>query len=204
MNKRYIANASKPIGELGRKRVAEMNEHHAPLIEWGFSFLPQSQKAKCVDLGCGGGGTVSFLLHKLGASYCFGVDYSKVAVEEASKNNREAIAEGKCSFFRGDVSALPLMDESFDLVSAVETLYFWNDPVKALQEARRVLKANGKIIIINEDDGEDKQKVERLKGIMPDMRFFDAEQLSSLLAQAGFSEIETHSKSPWIAAIGQK
>lgn len=204
MNKKYIANAAKPIGELGRKRVAEMNEHHAPLINWAFSFLPPTKDGKCLDLGCGGGATISYLLQNLGASFCLGVDYSKVAVEEAKKKNQDAILNGKCRIIKGDVSSLPCEDESFDLVSAVETLYFWNNPLQVLKEACSALKKGGYIIIVNEDDGKDKEKAERLKTIMPTMRFYSGDQLAFLLRQAGFSSIDIHSKSPWVTAIARK
>ena len=204
MNKKYIANASKPIGELGRKRVAEMNEHHAPLVHWAFSFLMPKTEQRCLDLGCGGGATIAYLLSALEASFCLGIDYSKVAIEEAEKNNAEAILEGKCQIIKGDVASLPCESESFGLVSAFETIYFWNEPLKALEEARRVLKTGGRIILVNEDDGEEKDKAQRLQAIMPSMRFYNAEQLASLLEQAGFKNVTIHSKSPWIAAIGEK
>ena len=204
MNKKYIANAAKPIGELGKKRVAEMNAHHAPLASWAFSFLPLQKESVCLDLGCGGGGTIAFLLSNQKISSCVGIDYSKVAVQEARKKNDEAIKNGRCEVIKGDVSALPFEDGTFDLVSAVETLYFWPDPSKALKEAKRVLKEGGKILLVNEDDGNDKEKAERLKNIMPSMRFYDSDKLTFLLAEAGFTHIEVYSKAPWISAIGQK
>ena len=204
MNKKYIANAAKPIGELGKKRVADMNEHHAPLVAWGFSFLPPRQGRKCLDLGCGGGGTISYLFNKNGASFCCGVDYSKVAVEEAKKKNEDKIEQGLCEILKGDVSSLPFKDESFDLVSAVETIYFWPNPLEALKEAYRVLKPGGYILIVNEDDGQDENKVNHLLSIMPTMKFYGENALTSLLNQAGFHEISIKTKSPWIVAIGQK
>ena len=204
MNKKYIANAAKPIGELGKKRVAEMNAHHAPLVSWAFSFLPLQKESVCLDLGCGGGATIAFLLSNQKISSCVGIDHSKVAVQEARKNNDEAIKNGRCEVIKGDVSALPFEDGTFDLVSAVETLYFWPDPSKALKEAKRVLKEGGKILLVNEDDGNDKEKAERLKNIMPSMRFYDSDKLTFLLAEAGFTHIEVYSKAPWISAIGQK
>ncbi len=204
MNKRYIANAAKPIGELGKKRVADMNEHHAPLVAWGFSFLPIEPGKKCLDLGCGGGGTIAYLFHKAKASFCCGVDYSKVAVEEAKKKNEDQIKQRMCEILKGDVASLPFKDESFDLISAVETIYFWPNPLEALKEAYRVLKPNGYLIVVNEDDGGDEDKVNHLLSIMPAMKFYDENALTSLLNQAGFKEMSIKTKGPWIVAIGQK
>ncbi len=204
MNKKYIANAAKPIGELGKKRVAEMNDHHAPLVAWGFSFLPKCLEKRCLDLGCGGGATISFLLAEMGASFCCGLDYSKVAIEEARKKNASAIEDGRCSLIKSEVSALPFEDETFDLITAVETIYFWPSALQALQEAHRVLKPGGQVIIVNEDDGNDRNKVDYLLSIMPAMRFYNENALTSLLNQAGFHSVDVHSKGSWIAAIGRK
>ena len=39
---------------------------------------------------------------------------------------------------------------------------------------------------------------------MPAMRFYNTEQLTSLLRQVGFKNVTIHSKPPWIAAIAEK
>jgi ubiquinone/menaquinone biosynthesis C-methylase UbiE len=204
MSKAYIANARKPIGALGKRRIGEMNKHHAPLVAWSLSFVSICGEERCLDLGCGGGATIAYLLNNLGASFCAGIDYSKVAIEETSNKNEEAIAEGKCMIAKADVSSLPFDNESFDLVTAVETIYFWPSPLLALKEANRVLEKGGRIIVINEDDGLDKEKANRLKEIMPNMCFYSGEDLESLLKEAGFKNIATHTKSPWVACVGEK
>ena len=43
------------------------------------------------------------------------------------------------------VSDLPFSDNSFDIVTAIETYYFWPDKLKNLKEIYRVLKKDGKI-----------------------------------------------------------
>ena len=91
MNKRYIANAKKPIGEMGRKRIEEMNAHHAPLIDWGFKNIADGNFQSVLDLGCGGGETTAKLLNFSNNIHCIGLDYSKVAVEAANKRNQAAI-----------------------------------------------------------------------------------------------------------------
>ena len=99
---------------------------------------------------------------------------------------------------------MPFEDGSIDLVSAVETIYFWPNPLQALKEANRVLKPGGYIVVINEDDGEDKDKANHLLLIMPTMKFYGKNALTSLLNQAGFHEINIETKNPWIVAIGRK
>jgi SAM-dependent methyltransferase len=48
------------------------------------------------------------------------------------------------------VSRLPFPGDKFDLVTAVETQYYWPDLVKDMQEVLRVLKPGGTLIVIAE------------------------------------------------------
>ena len=50
----------------------------------------------------------------------------------------------------GSAEKLPYEDEKFDLVTAVETVYFWPNLPNCLQEVRRVLKQGGKFAILVE------------------------------------------------------
>jgi ubiquinone/menaquinone biosynthesis C-methylase UbiE len=70
-----------------------------------------------------------------------GVDYSEEMVQQARKRNAAAVRAGRVEIKHGDVAALPYDDESFDKVCAIETFYFWPDPVANLQEVRRVMRS---------------------------------------------------------------
>lgn len=204
MNKKYISNAQKPIGEMGRKRIQEMNLHHTPLIDWGFSFLNGLTSPRCLDLGCGGGETTRRLLLRKGTEFVTGIDYSKVAVEEASKRNQEDIKKGRCQIIRGDVSSLSFIENSYSFALAVETIYFWPHIEETFREIARVLTPGASFMILNEDDGKNVAYQERLRPIMPNMNFYTAEALKTLLLKAGFSSVTIHEKSPWICLIGKK
>ena len=45
---------------------------------------------------------------------------------------------------------MPFPDDKFDLVTAVETQYYWPDLVNDMQEVRRVLKPGGTLLIVAE------------------------------------------------------
>lgn len=47
---------------------------------------------------------------------------------------------GSCRIQRASVSKLPFSDNTFDLVTAVETQYYWPDLIKDMKEILRVLK----------------------------------------------------------------
>lgn len=106
-----------------------------------FWLQKQHGVKKVLDMGCGTGKQLSFLPNNLSA---FGVDISLPMLAQAGKNARE-----KC--LRGDVASLPFPDQSFDLVYSQFALHEKDLLVVniALSEARRILKPNGYLIIVD-------------------------------------------------------
>ena len=70
----------------------------------------------------------------------FGVDYSSASVAVARERNRASIERGPVDISEGVVSSLPFADHTFELVTAVETHYYWPDLPGDVREVMRVLK----------------------------------------------------------------
>ena len=106
----------------------------------------------------------------------------------------------------GSVEALPWPDESFDLVTACETIYFWGDLAKAFGEVARVLKPAGTFAVFIE--AADPEGARIWTDVVPGMRVHTVEELSELLAAAGFAPPAVHRKSAsasaWICLVAQK
>ena len=108
--------------------------------------------------------------------------------------NKNAIDERRCEIVEGSVSDLPFEDNTFDIVTAFESVYFWPDFTNDLKEVRRVLKDRGKIFIANEavrikDDERQKEFCKLL-----DANIYSKDELYDALTQAGFSDIISHEK----------
>jgi len=78
-----------------------------------------------------------------------GLDISKTFVEIAQKNASEAGVGPAIEFRQGDVAHMPFDDETFDFIISTAAFKNFADPVGALREMCRVLKANGKALIID-------------------------------------------------------
>ena len=200
----FFQNTQKPEGLGGKIMVKGMNSGaHAKLAAWGLSHLTIAEDAAVLDAGCGGGANVNRLLGKVPKGHVTGLDYSEISVEESRKVNRKEVAAGRCEIVQGDVSNLKFQKESFDLVTAFETVYFWPDIEKTFEGIRDVLKPGGVFFICNESDGHDKEAVKFSK-IIQGMTLLDADALTGLLKKAGFTQVETDTKGIWLCVKAVK
>ena len=100
---------------------------------------------------------------------------------------------------------MTLEKESFDLITAFETVYFWGDLNKAFSNVRNCLKEKGKFIIIHENDGLI-DNVEELESMIDGLRLYKFEEMEAALKEVGFSKVEKihHEIEPWLMVIATK
>ena len=67
------------------------------------------------------------LLVKTPYGKVIGIDYSEVSVIKSSKINKAEIENKHCEILQGNVMKLPFRKETFDIITAFETIYFWPD-----------------------------------------------------------------------------
>ena len=203
--KYFYANTRKPKGFLGNIMINKMNAGHAKLSDWGLSHLKNIKPSEIADLGCGGGINVAKLIKLFPEANVTGLDYSSVSVKKSEEENRESINNGVCNIVRADVSAMPFESETFDLITAFETVYFWPGPLISFKEVYRTLKPGGTFMIVNEFDGiaEREAKYEKL---IDGLKIFNKEQLTDLLKEAGFNKITVNheEKKHWLCILAVK
>ena len=203
--KNFISQTRKPEGALGKMMLKGMNSGHARMADWGLSHLPVIHPEEITDLGCGGGRNAGALLGKYPKAHVTAVDYSALSVQKAREYNQEAVAAGRCTVCRGDVSALDLPSGKYNLATAFETVYFWPGLEKCFAQVYRVLKPGGLFLICNESDGTDAagRKYEKM---IDGMKVYTEEEITRALKAAGFSEIKTdrYPSKPWIMVLAKK
>jgi len=103
-----------------------------------------------LDVGCGGGRTVSKLAAIVPQGRVYGVDYSDESVAATKRTNVRWMDLGRVEIRRGSVSDLPFPDGKFDLVTAVETHFWWPNLPGDMREVFRVMKPGGTLVLIAE------------------------------------------------------
>ncbi len=203
--KNFVSQTRKPEGFLGKMMVNGMNGGHAKMADWGMSHLTTIAPEEIVEIGCGGGRNAGELLKKYPGSKVTAIDYSEVSVGKATEYNAEAIKSGRCKVQQGDVSALTLPEEKYDLATAFETIYFWPGLEKCFANVHNILKEGGSFLIVCESDGMDGIG-ERYEKIIEGMKVYKAGEIEGALKTAGFKDVKTihHDKHPWIAVLAKK
>lgn len=194
--KSLFTNCAHPKGRMGRAMLKLMNLCHAPLTNWGLGLVDIQDEWTMLDIGCGGGATLKRLLKRSRNAKVYGIDISEESVAKAREVNK-VLLEKQVFVQQGSAAELPYEDRKFDLVTAVETVYFWPNLSRCLQEVHRVLKPSGRFAIMVEVIDTNSKWTSVVDG----MTAYTPEQLKALLDDAGFTQTEIYRKKPSYATI---
>ena len=186
-----------------------MNSSHSELTDWGLEHNPIEKDLTILDVGCGGGRTISKLATIATQAKVYGIDYSDESVAATKRTNARWIGLGRVEVQHGSVSQLPFPDGMFDLVTAVETHFWWPNLPGDMREVFRVLKPGGMLILIAEvykGANTMASKLAEKYASRTGMTLLSVDEHRELFTNAGYSNvqiIEERDKG-WICGIGRK
>lgn len=100
----------------------------------------------CIDLGSGPA-SLSIAMAKASDLQVIALDVSDDMQEVAAKNISDAGLTNRIRLIYGDVHAIPLPDDTADLIISRGSMFFWDDIHIAFREIYRVLKPGGRTYI---------------------------------------------------------
>jgi SAM-dependent methyltransferase len=154
----YLVNqVRKPTKWVGRLFLWMMNVSHSQVTDWGLKHAAIEEGFTILDVGCGGGRTIEKLAALAAKGTVYGVDYAAGSVAASRAKNAQLIQAGRVEVARASVSRLPFAADKFDLVTAVETRYYWPDRVNDMGEVLGVLKPGGTLIVIGKAIGRERR-----------------------------------------------
>jgi len=202
-----IRQVRKPTRWVGRFFLWGMNRSHSSLTDWGLKHVPIERSSSILDVGCGGGRTIQKMAAIATAGEVCGVDYSEGSVAASRAVNAKGIKAGRVEIHHASVSQLPFPDRKFDLVTAVETHYYWPDLPRDAREVLRVTKPGGVLIVIAESYKG--SKLDALQAVA--MRALGAAHMTldehrAWLAAAGFSDVQVDEErgKGWMCVTGRR
>jgi SAM-dependent methyltransferase len=197
----------RPTRWVGRFFLWTMNQSHSALTDWGLEHVEIEPDFEILDVGCGGGRTVQKLARAASAGRVVGVDYSVGSVEASRATNAAEIRSGRVEIQQASVSRLPLADSSFDLVTAIETHYYWPDLPGDIREVLRVTKPGGAFAVIAETyKGAKNDLVQRPAMTLLRVELLSADEHRRWFEDAGFAQVQVFEEKAqgWICVTGKK
>jgi ubiquinone/menaquinone biosynthesis C-methylase UbiE len=98
-----------------------------------------------LDIGCGIGKLGEYLSDTTGASYT-GIDFAHGAIHEAKARTKKK--SERIKFLEGNINNLQdVVDDKYDAILLVDSLYFVSDLPKCIETLKSYLKPEGKLII---------------------------------------------------------
>ena len=138
----FASQCGNPHGVIGKILTWAMNRANRVLYHGIVHELQVSENTKILDVGFGNGYLEKLIFQK---SKCFitGIDISPDMVKKATDANQKYVDSGRMKFQLGDCCDLRFKDNSYDVVTTMNTIYFWSDTAKGMSEIFRVLKPGG-------------------------------------------------------------
>ncbi len=184
--KQVAAQLRCPNGEEAVDVAKQMNKTNLALNQKCIGLMQLQAGDKVLEIGPGNGAFAEDVVNTAEHIRYFGLDWSREMVDEALRINQHLIESGKVQFQQGNSAKQIYHNNQFDKVFTVHTLYFWENPMQHLAEIKRVLQPTGLFgIAFGHRD------------FMQDLPFtaygfelYDAQSVSNLLEQVGFTVIE--------------
>ena len=139
----------KPWGdELALWYVDNYGEH--PVNAFAIELADLKGSETLLDIGCGSGSAVRAAAEKNTTGRIIGLDPSPAMIRIAREQSQNHPASSRIEFIQSGAEDIPLAPESVDVAIAVNSLHHWPDMNEGLSEVARVLKQQGRLILIEE------------------------------------------------------
>ncbi|MDQ0088543.1 ubiquinone/menaquinone biosynthesis C-methylase UbiE [Paenibacillus anaericanus] len=189
-----IEQSKNPNKRIGKIMLNIMNKAHMSRTKFGLNKLSIKEGYILLDIGCGGGETIREMSKMNTNIRIIGVDYSETSVNLSIERNSKDVQSGKVEIVVGEVSKLPFEDKYFDIITAVQTHYYWPDLKNDVKEVYRVMNTNGKLLIAAE--------VYKINYHMEGYKTSD--EMKELLQSLGFRKVTIEEDGKWRYVIGEK
>lgn len=189
-----IEQSKNPNKRIGKIMLNIMNKAHMSRTKIALNKLSIKEGYILLDIGCGGGETIREMSKMNTNIRIIGVDYSETSVNLSIERNSKDVQSGKVEIVVGEVSKLPFEDKYFDIITAVQTHYYWPDLKNDVKEVYRVMNTNGKLLIAAE--------IYKINYHMEGYKTSD--EMKELLQSLGFRKVTIEEDGKWRYVIGEK
>lgn len=121
-----------------------------PTNRLALEYINLPDQSTIVDVGCGTGSALRHASSIVKDGTLIGVDPIPRMIEIAKELTKKHDLEDQIELQVGPAEAIPVQDSTADLVFAFDSIDHWNDLHQGLKEIIRILKPEGKFIIVKD------------------------------------------------------
>lgn len=138
----------RPEGLAGRIFGRVMEAMNEGAYRHALALLDPTRDATIVEIGFGTGRFLELLLERLPDGRAAGVDPATTMVDVARSRRTIRAAGARADLRLGEAARLPWPDGTFDAAVALHSFQFWADPLAAAREVLRVLRPQGRLVVV--------------------------------------------------------
>lgn len=178
--------------------------------KWGLNLLNPNLNNNFLEISFG----LGYIIHAIARTIkdfnssgkVFGIDHSKIMVDDALKRNEEYIQDGIVELKYAEADKLPYPDKMFDTCVVVNNLNFWSEVSGGISEIYRVLNKEGRFLFLESIFKQDLFPERIIKGRAAGAVIYEKEEFLQFIKTAGFKECTLYLKKKWqfLAIIAKK
>lgn len=183
LRKSFYSQFQHPRGLLGRLAGLILAGRGSNLQRnrWTVDQLALRPDETVLEIGCGPGVALGLCLAQPGVKAA-GVDHSALMIAQASRRNARAVKAGRLRLIEGTVETMPSDLGAFDKMFSINVIQFVDRPA-FVARATALVKAGGTFAATYQPRHAKATRADALKM---------ADELMTLLTQAGFTDARTH------------
>jgi ubiquinone/menaquinone biosynthesis C-methylase UbiE len=164
-----------------------MERGHRPVGEQAIAKMRVAPDSRVLDIGCGSGWATRLLADYAVHGRVTGIDISDEMVNLARESSQ---TYANVDFEVGSAEQLPFADNEFSHAFSMESLYYYKNIPKALDEIRRVLKPGGLFTAVVDLYWESEASHHWIETLNVPVQLLSAAEYRSLFEAAGFKEVK--------------
>jgi ubiquinone/menaquinone biosynthesis C-methylase UbiE len=167
-------------------RGSSMERGHRPVGEQAIRLLEISADGRVLDVGCGNGWATRLMAEMAPDGRVVGIDISDEMVDLARESSD---GFSNLEFREGGAEKLSFAEGEFTHAFSMESLYYYGDIPRALQEIRRVLKPGGKFACVVDLYKENRPSHQWIAQLKVPVHLLSIAEYRSLFEAAGFVNV---------------
>jgi ubiquinone/menaquinone biosynthesis C-methylase UbiE len=164
-----------------------MEKGHRPLGEQAIELMEIPADARVLDVGCGSGWATRLMAQRATAGRVVGIDISDEMIKLAADTSS---AFNNVEFRVASAENLPFADREFSHAFSMESLYYYNNMLEALQEIRRVLSPGGLFVCVVDLYVENRPSHQWVEQLKVPVQLLGTAEYRALFERAGFTNVK--------------